>query len=187
MTSPLHSLRTRLALLFFGVTLIAIAAIYLYVVPGLESSLRDEKLRTLSDAANAYSGPIAKTVGANVDVGVTVNKTVRQAAETAGAYVTLLQVSRGTEGVQTRVFTKSSRAAGFSRLRYSVARDAATLGQARDRDREHAGRADRRGGQAALLQGQGRPGGRLLVAARRCRGQHGGYPPPHHRRRVASR
>ena len=50
------SLRNRLALVFFVITLVAIAALYLYVAPGLQSRLVDQKLSELSVAAQRYSG-----------------------------------------------------------------------------------------------------------------------------------
>ena len=36
------SLRNRLALVFFAITFVAIAVLYLYVAPGLQSRLVDE-------------------------------------------------------------------------------------------------------------------------------------------------
>ena len=58
-----RSLRNRLALLFFAVTLGAIAGIYLYVAPQLESALRDEKLRDLAARrAWRYSVPLERAV-----------------------------------------------------------------------------------------------------------------------------
>ncbi len=57
------SLRNKLALVFFAITLMAIAALYLYVAPGLKRRLIDEKLNQLSRAALTYSRPISATVG----------------------------------------------------------------------------------------------------------------------------
>src|SRR5215217_2319915 len=51
-----RSIRTRLTLLFFAITLAAVGFVYVYLTPQLESSLRSEKLRTLESAANTYSG-----------------------------------------------------------------------------------------------------------------------------------
>ena len=59
------SLRNRLALVFFVITLVAIAALYLYVAPGLQSRLVDQKLSELSVAAQRYSGQIVRTVGSS--------------------------------------------------------------------------------------------------------------------------
>ena len=44
------SLRNKLALVFFAITLLAIATLYLYVAPGLQRRLVDEKLGQLSQA-----------------------------------------------------------------------------------------------------------------------------------------
>ena len=60
----LRSLRNRLALVFFAVTFVAFAALYLYVAPGLQNRLLDEKLKALAATASTYSRSIA--VGTNV-------------------------------------------------------------------------------------------------------------------------
>ena len=62
----LLSLRNRLALVFFGVTFVAIAALYLYVAPGLQSRLMGEKLSQLATTARGRSGDIRATVGSAV-------------------------------------------------------------------------------------------------------------------------
>ena len=49
------SIRNRLALLQFAITAAAVAVVYFYVAPPLESNLRSEKLRNLATAANAYA------------------------------------------------------------------------------------------------------------------------------------
>jgi signal transduction histidine kinase len=59
----MRSLRNRLALVFFGITLLAIGALYLYVAPGLQTRLIDEKLSALAGAAGRYSTLITDTVG----------------------------------------------------------------------------------------------------------------------------
>src|SRR5436190_2160752 len=46
-----RSIQYRLTLLFFAITLTAFAGIYLYVVPQLETNLREQKLHELADAA----------------------------------------------------------------------------------------------------------------------------------------
>jgi hypothetical protein len=94
-----RSLRNRLALIFFVITLTAIAGIYLYVAPQLESSLLEEKLRGLAASARTYSAPLARSIGTSVNE-AGVNRVVRQVADRSNARVTLFGVSRGTEGVQ---------------------------------------------------------------------------------------
>ena len=50
------SLRNRLALLFFGITLLAVGGLYLFVVPGLQNRLMGAKLNELAIVAREYSG-----------------------------------------------------------------------------------------------------------------------------------
>ena len=47
----LRSLLNRLALVFFAITLVAIGGLYLYIAPGLETRLVNEKLKALATAA----------------------------------------------------------------------------------------------------------------------------------------
>ena len=54
----MHSVRNRLALLFFVITAAAVGFIYLYVVPQLRSSLTAEKLRRLEQVAADQSGQL---------------------------------------------------------------------------------------------------------------------------------
>ena len=59
------SLSNRLALVFFGITLLAVAALYLYVAPGLQSRLMGEKLAAWPTSARKQSGPISRAVGSS--------------------------------------------------------------------------------------------------------------------------
>ena len=125
----MRSIRNRLALLFFAITLTAIAGIYLYVAPQLETSLRREKLRSLERSASAYSGPLVRAIGSNVDDN-RIDQLVREAADRAGARVTLLGVSRGTQGVQTYPISDSTAATRLEDLGVQVALEAARSGRA---------------------------------------------------------
>ena len=87
------SLRWRLALLFLAILLAAIAVIYLYVLPQLESSLRAEKERALAAESRVYSRPIVRGVVFYADARH-IKAIVRQAADRSGSRVTLLGVSR---------------------------------------------------------------------------------------------
>ena len=89
----LRSIRTRLTLLILGITLAAMAAIYLYVLPQLESRLRTEKLSGLAAAAASQSLRVEATVGSNQPAPF-VEQLVRQAADAAAARVTLLRVAQ---------------------------------------------------------------------------------------------
>jgi signal transduction histidine kinase len=89
----MRSLRNRLAFLFFAITLAAIGVLYLYVVPQLQSRLRDEKLSQLQIAAQQTVEQVAATVGAG-STSAEVRRVVRAASDTANARVTLLRISR---------------------------------------------------------------------------------------------
>jgi signal transduction histidine kinase len=86
----LRSLRNRLALVFFGVTFVSFGALYLYVAPGLQHRLLDEKLNALAATAKTYSHSIA--VGTDVPR-ATVERQVDTAALKSGARVSLLGVN----------------------------------------------------------------------------------------------
>jgi signal transduction histidine kinase len=123
----LLSLRWRLALLFLAILLAALAVIYLYVVPQLESSLRNEKQRALAAESRVYSRPIVRDVVFYADAGH-VKATVRQAADRSGSRVTLLGVSRGTLGLQTYPIADSTTEKGLADLQFQVAQEAAQTG-----------------------------------------------------------
>ena len=86
------SLSNKLALFFAAVTFFAIGVLYLYVAPGLQKRLVDEKLKELSGVAVRHSGPIARTVGSTASITV-VRARVNSAAAGSGARVTLLSVT----------------------------------------------------------------------------------------------
>ena len=89
----MRSLRNRLAFVFFAITLLAIAALYVYVAPGLGSRLEGEKLNSLAQVARSESRPIARTVGSSQPQRV-VRARVMTAAVRSGDHVTLLAVNR---------------------------------------------------------------------------------------------
>lgn len=121
------SLRWRLALLFLAILLAALAVIYLYVVPQLESSLRAEKERALAAESRVYSRPIVRDVVFYADARH-VRAVVRQAADRSGSRVTLLGVSRGTLGRQTYPIADSTTEKGVADLQFQVAQEAAQTG-----------------------------------------------------------
>jgi two-component system OmpR family sensor kinase len=121
------SIRVRLALIFSTITLIAIAGIYVYVAPQLESNLRDEKVKALARDAQTYSGPLVRAIGTNVDQAA-IGRAVRQAADRAGSRVTLFGVSGGTQGLQTYAIADSS-AETLEDVDFPVAREAAGSGR----------------------------------------------------------
>jgi len=123
-----RSIRYRLALGFLLTTLAAVAVVYFYVVPSLESRLRDQKLSTLAAAARSYSTPLVKAIGTNVDE-AEIDREVRQAADSSGSRVTLLGVSRGTLGLRTYLISDSTAEVDISDLSFDVALNAAREGR----------------------------------------------------------
>src|SRR5579885_1210715 len=94
-----RSLRNRLAVVFFAITLVAIAALYLYVAPGLRSRLINERLGELLDASRSHSALIVRTIGGNEPAEV-VRRRIDDAALSSGDRVTLLLVARTPGGVE---------------------------------------------------------------------------------------
>jgi two-component system, OmpR family, sensor kinase len=123
------SLSNKLALLFAAVTFLAIGVLYLYVAPGLQKRLVDEKLKELARSAQRDSGPITQTVGAS-DSLVVIRARVNGAAARSGARVTLLSVSEAVApgGPQLSVLADSSNPRATERLGYPVAIRAARSG-----------------------------------------------------------
>jgi two-component system, OmpR family, sensor kinase len=86
------SLSNRLAMVFFAITALAIAALYLYVAPGLQSRLMGEKLSALATTARTHSGRLSRAVGSSTPLSE-VHKLVNQTAGISGNRVTLLSVN----------------------------------------------------------------------------------------------
>lgn len=100
------NLTTRLAVLFFVITLAALAVIYLYVVPQLASNLRERKLSNLSADARHYSGHVRHALGTTVS-SKRLDALVRDAGNSANARVTLWGVAGGQQA-QVYAFSDSN-------------------------------------------------------------------------------
>jgi len=126
-----HSLRNRLAFLFFAITLVAIAALYLYVAPGLRARLVNERMRELAAAAQHDSFQIVPAVrpGSRDPVSV-VRQKVDAAGLASGDRVTLLLVTRTPSGIQLSVQADSSKLGAAAPLPYRPAYRAAQSGAA---------------------------------------------------------
>ncbi len=122
------SLRTRLAAMIFAITLVAIAALYLYVAPGLQTRLLNEKRSALAASARKYSGPIVETVGSNVPLS-TVRARVDAAGLASGERVTLLLVTHLPDGPQLSGEADSSKLAATTPLSFPLAARAAVTGK----------------------------------------------------------
>jgi two-component system, OmpR family, sensor kinase len=122
------SIRNRLTLLFVAIVAAAISVVYFYVVPQLEERLQNRILGSLAGDARAYSGTLTSAIGSN-ESGPRLDRRVRQAADRANARVTLLGVTRGTQGVQTYVISDSTDQSDLSDLQFQVAADAVEQGK----------------------------------------------------------
>jgi two-component system, OmpR family, sensor kinase len=98
------------------------------VTPTLQSTMTNQKLGSLAEAADRYSGEIEASIGSNDDVRV-VNRRVRAAADASGARVTLLGVTNGTYGLQTYIKYDSTAQVDIRDLDFAVAASAARTGR----------------------------------------------------------
>jgi signal transduction histidine kinase len=124
------SLRNRLALVFFAITFVAIATLYLYVAPGLQTRLINEKLGELARAARADSTGIARTVGSDEPARMVTDR-VRSAGARSGDRVTLLSVATAVApgGPQLSPQADSGDLAAGARLSFPMAYEAARTGR----------------------------------------------------------
>jgi len=90
------SLRNRLTLQIFLVTLLAISALYLYVAPDLGTQLVNSRIAHLEHAARRDSGPLVRKVDGH-RVQATIDELLANASFESGASVTLLQPSKAAE------------------------------------------------------------------------------------------
>jgi signal transduction histidine kinase len=119
------SIANRLAMLFGAITLGVIFVVYVYVVPQLESSLREQRLRTLATTAKSTVGQVRSDVINGVDVRV-LDRDVRAAGDAASARVTLLTINRTPSGLQAVPLSDSTSQVEIRDLQFAVALDAAT-------------------------------------------------------------
>ncbi|HTP19761.1 MAG TPA: HAMP domain-containing sensor histidine kinase [Solirubrobacteraceae bacterium] len=117
------SLRNRLALVFAAITFLALAALYVYVAPGLQTRLLSDQLSELMRDAQRHSTPIAKTVGSN-DPLAAVQTHVNAAALATGDRVTLLLVNHVPSGAVLSELADSSRRSATAALSFGVAKRA---------------------------------------------------------------
>jgi signal transduction histidine kinase len=114
------SLRNRLALVFFAITLLSIGGLYLYIAPGLQARLMGAKLQALGSTARAHSGRIRGTVGSSTSVHA-VRELVVRAGGASGDRVTLLSVNRVQGALQLSPEADSSSPAASGALHFPVA------------------------------------------------------------------
>jgi two-component system, OmpR family, sensor kinase len=119
------SLRNRLALVFFGVTLLAVGVSYLYVAPGLQSRLMGSKLQELAASARQHSGQIQRTVGSSTALPA-VRELVVRSGGASGDRVTLLSVNEVEGARQLSIEADSTNPAASGSLSFPVAQRAIT-------------------------------------------------------------
>lgn len=87
------SLGKKLAAIFFAITASAFAGIWFYVVPQLQSTLEDQKLRDLTRVARVSSPTLAAAEARDISAR-NLDELVRAVADSSDAGVTLLGVQR---------------------------------------------------------------------------------------------
>lgn len=108
---------------------LAIGVLYLYVAPGLQTRLIDQKLSELASSAQRHSGPIERTVG-SADTPRSIHARVNSAALGSGARVTLFSVASAVApaGPQLTRIADSAAPGSAVALRFPVAGRAASAG-----------------------------------------------------------
>jgi signal transduction histidine kinase len=125
----MNSLRNRLTFVFFAITFLAIAVLYMYVAPGLRSRLLGDQLASLATAARHNSGTIERTIGSSV-AGSGVQRIVEKVGLTSGDRVTLLSVSVADGQPQLSPFADSNLSHVTTEdLRFGPAQQAASEGR----------------------------------------------------------
>jgi two-component system OmpR family sensor kinase len=114
------SLSNRLALVFFGITALAIGSLYLYVAPGLQSRLMGEKLTALASAADSHSNNLSRAVGSSTPL-PEVRRIVETTAGVSGDRVSLLSVNQFEGSPQLQKLADSGEPPAGPELRFRIA------------------------------------------------------------------
>jgi two-component system, OmpR family, sensor kinase len=122
------SLSNRLTLVFSAIVFLALAVLYVYVAPGLESRVLSDQLSGLASDAATHSKPIGRTVGTSAPLS-TVQSRVNAAALATGLRVTLLLVDHVPSGSALSTLADSSRRSATAALSFAAARQAVTSGR----------------------------------------------------------
>ncbi|MBA3301912.1 MAG: HAMP domain-containing protein [Thermoleophilaceae bacterium] len=87
----LRGLQTKIALLFFAITLVALSVLYFVVVPSLREKLERQRLDDVTALARDTSGSLEDVMGGDISA-PRLNDLVRATADRADSQVTLLGV-----------------------------------------------------------------------------------------------
>ena len=118
--------------MFFAITFVAIAVLYLFVAPGLRSRLLTARLNELATAARTHSGRIVSTIGPGSRVPQSqVNSQLDVAALESGDRVTLFLVVHTSAGLQLSPEGDSTKLGTAAALPLRVAEAAARSGALR--------------------------------------------------------
>ena len=104
-------LSAKLSLVFFSITLLAIAALYLYIAPGLQTRLINSKLSQLSATAASRSAYLSATVGSSMPLSQ-VRQRVLSVNNSTSNRVTLLAVNEVAGHVQLSTLMDSAAGGG---------------------------------------------------------------------------
>ena len=122
------SLLNKLALVSFAVTLASVGVLYVYVAPGLQTRLLDEKLSELSRAARSSSGPLRVAL-ADSEPPSSIRNRVDGAARNSGDRVSLLSVGHVQGRLQLSLRADSSRPVAMQTLSFPAAVATTTAGR----------------------------------------------------------
>jgi signal transduction histidine kinase len=127
----LRSLKNKLALVFCGITIIAMAGVWFYVVPQLESNLRAQRRDDLKRVALATVDPLQHAAAANTFSPKQINELVRAISDTTDGRVTLFDVQRSRRGPKLGTTLSDSAASKEVNETVILADEAATLNRTR--------------------------------------------------------
>jgi two-component system OmpR family sensor kinase len=94
----LRSLKNKLALVFCGITLVAMTGVWFYVVPQLESNLRAQRRDDLRRVALATVDPLQRAAARSTLTPKHLDELVRAISDTTDGRVTLFDVQRSRRG-----------------------------------------------------------------------------------------
>ncbi len=123
----MRSLRARLTLGFFTLTVAAVGLVAIAVLPGLEKRLVDAKLADLAFVSGQYSPPLRRAVGTSLPQPA-LKDLVRRTADTVSARVTVLLVVNTNDGITVQPGTDSASERDIG-LVFPVGVDAARTGR----------------------------------------------------------
>jgi signal transduction histidine kinase len=127
----LRSLKNKLALVFCGITLIAMTGVWFYVVPQLESNLRAQRRDDLKRVALATVDPLQREAAKNSLRPKHLDELVRAISDTTDGRVTLFDVQRSRRGPKLGTTLSDSAASKEINETVILADEAATLDRTR--------------------------------------------------------